>query len=188
MCSRKLSARLLLGLLAICFFPTLIAHGTQSAAAPDPGHFPTIQATSLDSARLNLPQGFSGKLNLVVISFAREQQREVDTWVQVAQQIQQTHRQVVYYELPTMSRENILTRWWFNSALRSDTTDKNLRGHILTAYVNKRKFLQSLHIASQKQAVAILVDQTGRVFWQASGPSTEQMKQSLQSALTANGV
>ena len=161
---------------------------TAPPAAAAAGQFPAIQATSLDGARLNLPANFSGQMNLVIISFAREQQHQVDSWIPAARQIQSAHSKFRYYELPTMSRENLLYRWWFNEALRSNTTAKDLRSRILTAYVGKRGFKKSLHIANEKRVVAVLVDQKGQVYWRADGPFTAQELPAISAVLAANGL
>ncbi len=183
---KNIYTRLVFVLLIVCFISGFHLHG--STLPPELGQFPAIQATSLDNAILHLPQDFSGQLNLVVISFAREQQHEVDTWIPAARKFQTAHHQLSYYELPTMSRENLFSRWWFDAALRSDTTDKDLRSRILTAYVNKRKFRESLHIPNEKQVIAVLVDRTGKIYWRADGACTEEKAAALLTALTADGV
>ena len=185
---KKLFERALFGLLIACFFSGIFSRAATAAPVSQLGEFPAIQAASLDGAKLHLPQDFSGQLNLVILSFAREQQREVDTWIPVAKQIQAAHKNFSYYELPTTSREDLLYRWWFDSALRSNTTDKDLRGRTLTAYVSKHSFEKTLHITNEKRVVALLVDRTGKVYWRADGACTDQGKLDLQTALTADGV
>lgn len=182
------SRRLLFLFLMVCFVAFAAARTSATSDPPELGRFPNIQATSLDGAKMHLPRDFSGRLDLVVISFAREQQHQVDTWIPVAQQIQSAHPNFSYYELPTMAGENILYRWWFAAALRSDTADKKMRSRILIAYVNKHKFRASLHIANEKRPVAVLVDRAGKVFWRGTGVCTDRDKVELRSALTANGV
>lgn len=182
------SVRFLLSLLIIYYFAAASLRSSVTPPAAGLGKFPAVEATSLDHAQLNLPQNFAGQLNLVIISFAREQQQVVDTWLPAAQQIQATHNNFRYYELPTTARENLLYRWWFNSALRSNTTDKDLRSRILTTYVNKHEFRNSLHISNERHVVEVLVDQTGRVLWRADGPYTEANKAELLSAVTASGL
>jgi len=179
--------RLAFALPIFCILFGLLAQGATATPVATPGRFPAIEARSLDGVHLNLPANFSGQMDLVVISFAREQQPEVDSWIPAARQIQSAHSKFRYYELPTMSWENLLYRWWFNGALRSNTTDKDLRSRILTAYVNKRAFKKSLQIANEKRVVAVLVDQKGRVYWRADGPYADQDRPAILSVLAANG-
>lgn len=186
MCLNKIFARHLFWLLIVSLLPAFWLWGSTGARNAQTARFPGIQATSLDNARLHLPQDFSGQLNLVVVSFAREQQHDVDGWIPAAREIQTKHPKFSYYELPTMSSENLLYRWWFDAALRNNTNDHDLRNRTLTAYVNKHKFLKALGIANEKQVVAMLVDRTGKIYWRANGNCTEEEKLSLMQALAAN--
>jgi hypothetical protein len=178
----KNTCALVLGLLMVCLASVLPLQGS---TPQQPGQFPAIQATSLDGAKLHLPQEFSGQLNLVVISFAREQQQQVDTWIPAARKIQAAHSEFNYYELLTMSRVNLLSRWWFQGSLRSDTTDKDLRSRILVAYVSKHKFRESLHIANEKKIVAALVDRTGKIYWREDGVCTPEKTEALLGILAS---
>jgi hypothetical protein len=182
-----LPERLLFVLPIVLIVVGLFAKTVATPPVPALGQFPWIQATSLDGLRMDLPAEFSGQLNLVIISFAREQHHEVDSWIPAASNIESAHSQFRYYELPTMSRENFLSRWWFDEALRSNTTDKALRARILTAYVNKNSFKKSLDIKNEKQVVAVLVDLKGHVYWRANGAYKSADAQALLSVLAAHG-
>lgn len=182
-----LPERLLLVLPIVLIVAGLFAKAATPPPVPALGTFPSIQATSLDGHRMNLPVEFAGQMNLVIISFAREQQRQVDSWIPAARNIESAHSQFHYYELPTMSRENLLYRWWFDESLRSNTTDKALRRRILTAYVNKRSFKKFLDIKNEKRAVALLVDASGQVYWRADGAYNGTDTQALLSVLVAHG-
>jgi hypothetical protein len=184
---RTLPERLALVLPIFWILVGLFAQGATTPPAAALGQFPAIQATSLDGIHMNLPASFSGQLNLVILSFAREQQQEVDSWIPAARKIESNHSEFRFYELPTMSRENLLYRWWFDEALRSNTTDKNLRSRILTAYVSKRAFKKSLHIENEKRVVAILVDQKGQVYWRSDGMYTDADTRALLAVLAAHG-
>jgi hypothetical protein len=184
---RTLPERLLFVLPIVWILVGLLAQGATTPPAAALGQFPAIQATSLDGARMNLPANFSGQMNLVIISFAREQQQQVDSWIPAARKIESAHSQFHFYELPTMSRENLLYRWWFDEALRSNTTDKDLRSRILTVYVNKHAFKESLKIQNEKRVVAILVDQKGQVYWRADGSYRDADTPSMLSVLAAHG-
>lgn len=185
--SRSRPERLALMLPLIWILVGLLTQGATTPPPPALGQFPPIQVTSLDGAHMKVPTEFAGQLNLVIISFAREQQHEVDSWTPAASKLESAHSQFRYYELPTMSRENLLYRWWFDEALRSNTTDKTLRSRILTAYVNKQSFKKSLDIKNEKRVVAILVDPKGQVYWHADGAYQDADTPALLSVLTAHG-
>jgi hypothetical protein len=155
------------------------------AAATGLGSFPSVEANSLNKQRYLLPQDFGGQVNLVLISFAREQQTAVDSWLPAARQAEQQYADLRYYELPTTSKENLLYRWWFNSALRSNNADPALNGRILTLYVSKRHFLHTLDIPNEKQIAVLLVDRSGQVLWKTAGAYTASKAASMASALPA---
>ena len=176
-----------------CLFAVLVAawfirsgpFAAAQAAGEDQAKFPVVDATSLNKDHLVLPENFGGEQNLVMISFAREQQLQVDTWLPAARKMEQQHPETRYYELPTTAKENLFYRWWFNSALRSNNTDPALEGRILTLYLSKGSFLRALHIPNEKQIAVLLVDRSGKVLWQTEGPMTPEKNQQLLSALTA---
>ena len=153
------------------------------AAATGLGNFPSVEANSLNKERFLLPQDFGGQVNLVLISFAREQQAAVDSWLPTAKKAEQQNSDLCYYELPTTAKENLLYRWWFNSALRSNNTDPALNGRILTLYVSKSQFLHALHIPNEKQIVVLLVDRSGTVLWRQSGAYTASKAASMAAAV-----
>lgn len=184
---RPVHVRLVVVLPLVWILATLLVQAATAPPTATIGQFPSIPATTLDGVHMNLPENLQGQLNLVIVSFAREQQKEVDSWIPAARKIESTHSQFRFYELPTMSRENLLYRWWFDESLRSNTTEKDLRSRILTAYVNKRAFRKSLDIKNEKQVVTLLVDRQGHVYWRADGSYRDVDLAALLSVLSAHG-
>src|SRR5579875_1356715 len=93
-------------LLIAWLMPTLFSWSAFGGVAAVTAHFPAVSATNLNNGKLHLPQDFSGQLNLVILSFAREQQHDVDSWIPAAKEIQSKHEKFRYYELPVLSGEN----------------------------------------------------------------------------------
>jgi len=46
--------------------------------------FPSVTGSNLQRRKLDLPEGFEGELNLVLIAFQQWQQSQVDTWIPFA--------------------------------------------------------------------------------------------------------
>ena len=158
------------------------------AAATGLGNFPRVEANSLNKQRFLLPKDFGGQVNLVLISFAREQQHAVDSWLPAAKHAEQQHAELRYYELPTTAKENLLYRWWFNSALRSNNADPALNGRILTLYVSKGQFLHALQIPNEKHIAVLLVNRSGQVLWKTTGAYTADKAASMATALPATAA
>ncbi len=141
--------------------------------------FPPVASYSLDKNKITIPADLAGQHNLLLISFQPEQQKEIDTWMPLAQALQHTNFNFRWYRLPVSERENVIFRGWENSSMRSEETDPETWAWIVPLYVNKVEFRSALQISNEKNVVALLVDKQGRVLWRASGSLTPEERASL---------
>ncbi len=162
-------------MLFLCCFPVLTWSAQLSAEAA----FPAVSSYNLNKQKVTLPGGMEGRINLLILSFAPEQQGQVNSWMSVARALQHLNFHARYYELPVFDNENFVFRWWDVSSLRSDETDPESWQWIVPLFVNKRKFLSELQIPNQKQVVVLLVNREGKVLWRTSGALTPDKRQSL---------
>src|SRR5882757_7621525 len=63
----------------------------QTAEKPSQPAFPAVSAYALNKSRMNLPADLAGQSNLLLLSFEREQQKEIDSWLPVAKDLQKTN-------------------------------------------------------------------------------------------------
>lgn len=145
--------------------------------------FPRVRAANLERRPFVLPDDLEGERNLVLIAFQREQQFDIDTWIPVAQRQMQRHRDVRYYELPTISRSVPLARWWLDEAMRAGIPDRVARANTITLYLDKPAFRRALQLPREDTIYALVVDRAGRVLWRTEGPCTAAKAQSLERAL-----
>ena len=162
--------------LGLCAQPQ--ARSAQAAVS-----FPVVTADSLDNAKVSLPRDFAKPLNLVVLSFARDQQQAVESWVDAFTKIQSAHPQVQLWVLPVSAREDILYKWWLNSSMRGNLAKDESPHFTVPLYVNKPQFRKALSIASEKQIAVLLTNKAGAVLWRAEGPLTDRLNASLSSFL-----
>ena len=145
--------------------------------------FPSITTEALDRTPLQLPAWFEGRQNLLLLSWARDQAAQVDSWTAVAQALQHTDFAFRVYRMLVSAQENALYRWWDNASLRASETDPQLLHWSVPLYTDKAVLCRSLGIADDEHRVAaVLVDRSGRVLWHAEGASTEQTRKSLLAA------
>lgn len=149
--------------------------------------FPTVTAQNLAKEKVTLPGGLAGSRDLLLISFAPEQQTDVNTWLPAAQALQHMNFDFHYYQLPVQGRENFVFRWWETSSMRSDQTDPESWPWIVPLFVNEHKFLHDLEIPNAKQVVALLVNREGRVLWRSYGPMTPRARMELMAAAGERG-
>lgn len=148
--------------------------------------FPPLTSYSLDRQKVSLPGGMEGEENLLLISFEPEQQKDVESWMPVAQALQHTNFHFRYYELPVSGRENFIFRWWETSSMRSDETDPEMWHWIVPLFIDRHQFLNALGIPNQKEVVALLVDRQGHVLWRASGALNADKRASLMAAMAGH--
>lgn len=170
---RKYRVLTLLLLISCVALPAL----PQSSSPP--GVFlPSVTGTALDKAKLTLPADFSAPLNLLILSFRRDQQTAVESWLPVPRQSGEPAR-VQTWNLPISGREDNIYRWWLNTSMRDSTPPGESTHNIVPLYVNKPRFLKRLDIASEKDVVVLLTNKAGLVLWRSSGAVTPEKKTSL---------
>jgi hypothetical protein len=145
--------------------------------------FPTVSGSNLQRNKLTLPQDFQGELNLVLIAFHQWQQRQVDTWIPFARQLEKDHPAVRYYELPTIQRLNTLARTFINEGMRAGIPDLVARERTITLYLDKKAFREALQLPGEDDIHVLLLDRQGRVLWRAEGAFTPDKGESLAAAI-----
>lgn len=148
--------------------------------------FPQVTAYNLAKQKVTLPGGMAGKTDLLLISFAPEQQKDLRSWLEAGQALQHTNFQFHYYELPVEGRENFVFRWWETSSMRSDENDPESWPWIVPLFIERHAFMAALGIPNEKQVVALLADREGHILWRASGPMTPDKRASLMAAAGAH--
>ena len=162
----------------------LIAFPCALAAPQNPSSqaavLPSVTAYTLDRAKVTLPADFTAPLNLLILSFQRDQQPVVDGWLPA---LTPGASPMQIWLLPISPRANGLYRWWLNASLRTSLPPSQPRRYTVPLYVNKAQFLRSLQVSSEKEVVLLLTDKTGHVLWRAEGPVTDSKVAALTSFL-----
>ena len=171
----------LLRTLAFTLFALPCALAAPQNQSPPAAILPPVTAYALDRAKVTLPADFTAPLNLLILSFQRDQQSAVDGWVPVVAQINATNVRVQPWLLPVGPRENILYRWWLNASLRGSQAASQPRRYTVPLYVDKPKFLRALQISSEQDVVLLLTDKGGHVLWRTAGAVDESKKAALTS-------
>jgi len=149
-------------------------------------HFPPVNASNLEKREFSLPTDFEGDRNLVLVAFERQQQKDVDTWLDEMKPFEDLDPAFRYYELPTIERPNAFTRWFIDSGMRHGIPDHKARERTITLYLDKKAFCDALLITDQKKIYAFLIDRSGKVMWKAEGDFDAAKGESLRVALMRN--
>lgn len=106
--------------------------------------FPPLIADDLNGRSLNLPADLPGKLTIVFIGYKREQQSNVNVWVEQLD-LRETGGQA-WLELPVVGRGAVLFRSFVDNGMRSGITSPQMRVRTITIYSSWRAFNLALGI------------------------------------------
>jgi len=147
-------------------------------------HFPEVSGYNLMREEFIFPEDFEGKYNLVLIPFQQVQQRDVNTWIPPAQELERTVPGLVYYELPTIYELPTLSRTFINEGMRAGIPDQTARERTITFYLNKEEFKKALGITTEAEIQIFLIDREGNILWREEGLYSPDKEQSLLDQLS----
>ena len=147
-------------------------------------HFPEVSGYNLMREEFIFPEDFEGKFNLVLIPFQQVQQRDVNTWIPPAQELERTVPGLVYYELPTIYELPTLSRTFINEGMRAGIPDQTARERTITFYLNKEEFKKALGITTEAEIQIFLIDREGNILWREEGLYSPDKEQSLLDQLS----
>ena len=174
----------LLRTLAFTLFALPCALAAPQNQSPPAAILPPVTAYALDRAKVTLPADFTAPLNLLILSFQRDQQSVVDGWLPV---LTPGAPSVQTWLLPISPRANGLYRWWLNASLRTSLPPSQPRRYTVPLYVDKGHFLRTLQVSSEQEVVLLLTDKAGHVLWRTTGPATDSKKAALDGFVSKMG-
>ncbi len=145
--------------------------------------FPEVEGSSLSGESHHLPTTLAGELNLLLIAFKQWQQADVNTWVRVAEALEDEIPGFRAYELPVLSRVYRPVAGFIDGGMRGGIPDQKVREATITFYIDRRQFLDDLRIPSADEIVPMLVTPTGEILWRTTGPRTAGKEASLRVVL-----
>jgi hypothetical protein len=142
--------------------------------------FPAVRASNLNGRAVDLPGGFEGERNLVVLAFQREHQALVASWLPAIDNLLARYADLCFYELPIIRRGNPLFRAWLDGAMRTGIPDRQARDHTITLYLDKAAFRQALNLPHEETIYILVLDRGGHVRWRGQGEYTEHVGRELE--------
>ena len=140
----------------------------------------TVEVEDLNEKPITLPSGLPAERSLVIVAFQREQQENVDTWVNG---MNLPDSDLPWLELPLIDNPGLLMRWFINSGMRRGIPDPKARAHVVTIYTDKAAFLAALGIEDEADVYALVVDRQGNVIENVRGDYSPEGEQILRKAL-----
>lgn len=145
--------------------------------------FPDVSGSNLSGTTYHLPDDFDGVVNLVFVAFDQFQQRDVDSWTELAAHLRATYPGLHEYELPVVGNMPFWNRMLLDHWMRTGIPDPAVRDRTITLYIDVNRFLRALDLPDARRIYTLLVDRRGQVRHVISGPYTPENGLALQTAL-----
>ncbi len=169
---------------SLCVLSACIGAGQISAIKDfKDGYFPSLRGIDLHGQERVIPQDFTNDFNLIAVAFEREQQEDVNTWIEVADNIMQERDDVSFYEIPLIYEMGAFNRSIVNNGMRSGIEDEIARKRTVTVYTDRDQFLDLMDMQSDRIYV-LLLDRDGKILWRESGVVNKQFVSDLNGFLS----
>jgi hypothetical protein len=145
--------------------------------------FPLLAARDLEGTPVELPSGFSGDRNLVMVAFRREQQTAVDAWIAKYTDLAADHPGLRAYEVPVLATKWSPGRAMIDGGMAKAVATSEARRRTLTVYGDVRRVTDGLGIDDTSVITVLLVDDAGRIMWRTTGAWTVALGDELLAAL-----
>jgi hypothetical protein len=134
-----------------------------------PAPFPNVSARDLTGRDLQLPAGFEGERNVVIMAFKRHQQTDVDSWMPWLDERAAFDPGLRFYELPTISDIGAPARRFIDGGMAAAIADPAVRHRTLTVYGDLRRLTDPLEIDDRDTIWLFVVDGSGLIRWRGAG-------------------
>lgn len=152
--------------------------------APPARHFPTVLARNLHGVDVELPGGFAGERNVVIVAFQRDHQRLVDSWVPWLEERAAADPGLRFYEIPTIGRIWAPVRNFIDGGMARSIKVPEVLSRTLTVYGDVNRVAGPLGIDDRGTITVLLVDADGVVRWSAAGGFDDATAAELARALS----
>ena len=139
--------------------------------------FPEVTAESLAKTKESIPDSARGKVTLVAVSFLRENQVQLDSWLEPFIERFGSREEFTFYEVPMISGGYRIMRFVIDGGMRGGIPEPKHK-HVVTMYGDVDHYINALRLDRQ-YGYAFLLDQEGIIRWQGQGFSTPETRDEL---------
>jgi hypothetical protein len=139
--------------------------------------FPTVSAATLAGGREVIPDSAFGKVTLVTVAFLRENQGQLDSWLNPFAEAFGSREGFMFYEVPMISSGYKFMKFIIDGGMRAGLP-KSKHRHVVTMYGDVESYTSALQL-DPRYGYAFLLDQEGIIRWQAQGYATPQTRQDM---------
>jgi len=148
-------------------FPT-----SQAADMTPAPRLPAVTGKDLNGKPWKAPADFPADRTLVILGYEQAQQAAIDTWT-AGMGLMQPENTLPWVEMPVIDEPGMVMRWIIDTGMQRGIPGKEARGHVWTAYTDRKAFLKSCRIDSVNDIHVLVVARDGAILAMESGRHTD---------------
>jgi len=152
---------------ALGAFPT-----SEAADVMPAPRLPAVTGKDLNGKPWKAPADFPADRTLVMLGYEQEQQAAIDTWT-AGMKLTQPGNTLPWIEMPVIDEPGMVMRWIIDTGMQRGIPGKDARGHVWTAYTDRKAFLKSCGIDSVNDIHVLVVARDGAILAMETGRHTD---------------
>lgn len=173
-------ARRRFGLFA-CALALSVAWPHAAVAQAPTARMPSIKAENLNERVITLPADLPGEKTLVLMAFLREQQPDVNTWIDGMKLVDS---KLAWVEVPVVGAGGRIWQGLVNAGMRSGIREQAMRERGITLFTDRLTLLRDMNLPGEgKVVLALVMNRSGEVLAQVQGRHSDDKAQLLLAAL-----
>jgi hypothetical protein len=145
--------------------------------------FPQVTGSNLLRQKVTLPDDLRGELNILFVAFYQWHQAQVDSWIPLARQLEQSFPGVQFYEIPVIQKMNVISKTFINEGMRAGIPNQTTREKTITLYIDKEEFRRALDIPNEENIWVLVLDGAGNALWRTQGAYSPEQGEALLHAI-----
>jgi hypothetical protein len=171
---------------AILSLLAVIATAFALPAVGQSATFPQITTSDLNGRKQSFPSNLPGERSYVLIAFKREQQSDLDVWIDKLGL--KDAKAPAWIEMPVVQNYGSIWRSFLDNAMRSGIVTTEARSRVFTVYTDPAMFRATLKLPTEAQVYVLVVSRSGKILARADGRYADAKAVPLRNAIRANGT
>ena len=125
---------------------------------------PQVTGETINGETITLPDDFTGRYNLVAMSFTREQQQDAAGWLPFFQELSADYDDLAYYSVAALPDLSVLGRTGVMVGLGAGVREEEVRDASVVLFLeDQQRFLNAITLQSNDDLAIFIMTQAGGI-------------------------
>jgi len=136
--------------------------------------FPPLEGELLSSEEVIFPADFKASYHMVIMSFDRDQEKQIEGWIKAASDLPET---VSLFEVALIGKVGGIARFFIKGGMRDMEQYKSRKKTVMPYFGDADAIKAALKINDNSQVHAFLITKEGQILWQGKGDYQNHYRQ-----------